>query len=332
LALATPALAQVQHTGDICASNAEPEKVIEDCTAELKADYLYANAAIAYNNRAIAYMRLKKYDLAIRDLTLAIKAAPPWIVPLVNRAAAYRLNGQPDLARADLIALTKRGASGAEEHLAKADAFAELGDFPAAIAEFTIGIRQRSTYKPDMISLYVGRARAYVQTRQYALAADDLTQLIGLEPDHRDLLHSRASAYDLSGQFERARADTDAIAKAEPDSAWGQNMVCWTRAELGQELDIARSACDAAIRLGGARPGFLNSRGLLNLKQQRNQDAWADYDVAVRANDKDANSLYGRGIAALRLGRTAEGQSDIATALAQNPKIAEIYAGYGITS
>ena len=173
LSAPSPSLAQIQHTGDVCASNAEPEKVIEDCTYELKRDFLYANAAIAYNNRAIAYMRLGKYDLAIKDLTLALKAAPDWTLPLINRASAYRANGQPDLARADLIALTRRGAFRAEEHLAKGQAYAQLEQYPEAIAEYSIGVKQGTTFKPVMEGLFRARAAAYRKTGQDDLAATD---------------------------------------------------------------------------------------------------------------------------------------------------------------
>jgi tetratricopeptide (TPR) repeat protein len=182
LATTAPARAQVQHTGDICASNAEPEKVIEDCTYELKQDFLYANAAIAYNNRAIAYMRLRKYDLAIRDLTLAIKAAPDWTLPLINRAHAYRANGQPDLAQADLIALTKRGAFRAEEHLAKGRAYAELERYPEAIAEYSVGIGQKPRERGILIGLLRSRAEAYRRTGQDDLASKDDATLKALQP------------------------------------------------------------------------------------------------------------------------------------------------------
>jgi tetratricopeptide (TPR) repeat protein len=185
LATAWASTAVAQHTNDICAGNGEPEKVIEACTYELKADFLYANAAIAYNNRAIAYMRLGKNDLAIKDLTLALKAAPDWTLPLINRAAAYRANGQNDLADADLIALTKRGAFRAEEHLAKGQAYNDLGRYPEALAEFSIGIKQKTTFKPTMISLYRGRAAIYRRTGQDDLAAQDKASAQALEAELR---------------------------------------------------------------------------------------------------------------------------------------------------
>jgi len=181
LSIAPPSLAQVQHTGDICASNGDPEKVVEDCTYELKRDFLYANAAIAYNNRAVAYMRLKKYDLAIKDLTLAIKAAPDWTLPLINRAHAYRANGQPDLAQADLITLTKRGAFRAEEHLAKGRAYAELERYPEAIAEYTVGIGQKPRERGILMGLLRSRAEAYRRTGQDDLAGKDDETLKALE-------------------------------------------------------------------------------------------------------------------------------------------------------
>ena len=73
------------------------------------------------------------------------------------------------------------------------------------------------------------------------------------------------------------------------------------------------------------------SRGLLNLKQRRDQDAWNDYDSAARRVENNAAYLYGRGIAALRLGRAADGQADIAAATTRDANVASVYQGYGVT-
>jgi Flp pilus assembly protein TadD len=86
-----------------------------------------------------------------------------------------------------------------------------------------------------------------------------------------------------------------------------------------------------SIRLQPKNAAALDSRGLLNLKQQRLQDAWNDYNAAVILGPSVASFLYGRGIASLRLGRIAEGKADIAQAEKLDANIARTYTANGIT-
>jgi tetratricopeptide (TPR) repeat protein len=108
------------------------------------------------------------------------------------------------------------------------------------------------------------------------------------------------------------------------------NSRCWSRALAGQELEQASSDCNAALKLKPNTAEFLDSRGLVHLRQNNYDEAIADYDAALHREPKIAWSLYGRGLARLHKGLTAEGQVDIAAASALEPKIAERAASYGI--
>jgi tetratricopeptide (TPR) repeat protein len=56
----------------------------------------------AYNNRGIAYIWKKKYDLAIADFTKAIELDPKNAKAYNNRAIVYSYQGEADKARQDL--------------------------------------------------------------------------------------------------------------------------------------------------------------------------------------------------------------------------------------
>jgi tetratricopeptide (TPR) repeat protein len=109
------------------------------------------------------------------------------------------------------------------------------------------------------------------------------------------------------------------------------NSRCWARALGGQELDKALADCNTALKLHPNTADFLDSRGLVYLRQGNYDKAIADYDAALRLAPKTAWSLYGRGLAKSRKGMSAEGQADIAAATALQPKIAERAASFGIT-
>lgn len=114
---------------------------------------------------------------------------------------------------------------------------------------------------------------------------------------------------------------------AQPSVA---NGLCWTLAVLGESLDEARGACDARLREAPDDAEALDSRGLVNLKQGRFQEAWDDYDSAVRINPQGVSWFYGRAIAALRLGRIEEGRRQIEMAEIGYPGIAAMFESYGI--
>jgi Flp pilus assembly protein TadD len=140
----------------------------------------------------------------------------------------------------------------------------------------------------------------------------------------------RARAYVRLRDNRRAAPDYRAAYRAgvmEPSVA---NGLCWSLAVLGESLGEARAACDARLRVEPDDEEALDSRGLVNLKEGRFQDAWNDYNRAVTLNPRGVSWLYGRGIAALRLGRTEEGRRDIELAEIGYPGIAAMYASYGI--
>ena len=144
-------------------------------------------------------------------------------------------------------------------------------------------------------------------------------------------LSHRARAYVRMSDYGRALPDFREAMRLEPNDYRMLNGFCWSLAVRGEDLVEARTACDAALRLHPDDPQILDSRGLVSLKQGRNQDAWTDYNRAVSIEPRGLSWLYGRGIAAIRLGRVEEGLRDIASAEAQYPPIKAMYESYEIT-
>ena len=231
----------------------------------------------------------------------------------------------------------------AEAFANRAIAYRARHDHRAAVADYRAGLR----INPDLEWLHAGLGATYREMGdprraigEYDLALRRLNARLAATaegPGHDDVAtrlafayYGRGLAHAMLDEHREALPDLRAAVRGAPDQAQMANALCWSLAILGEGLDEARQACDAALRL---RPDYgeaLDSRGLLNLKQQRFQDAWNDYDAAARLSPGGMGSRYGRGIAALRLGRAAEGQADIAAALARSPELATTFAGYGI--
>jgi tetratricopeptide (TPR) repeat protein len=228
---------------------------------------------------------------------------------LANRAIAYRVQHAWRIAVAGYRAALRINPEFEWLHAGLGATYREMGDPRRAVGEYDIALRRLNTRLAETAA---GPARDDVATR---LAFS---------------YYGRGLAYAMLNDNREALPDFRAAVRGAPDEPQMANGLCWTLAVLGENLDEARQACDSALRLRPDYAEALDSRGLLNLKQQRFQDAWRDYDAALRLSPNAANLRYGRGIAALRLGRTAEGQADIAASLAASPDLAVTYAGYGI--
>jgi len=109
------------------------------------------------------------------------------------------------------------------------------------------------------------------------------------------------------------------------------NARCWARALTGQALALAIADCNSALRMRPNTAAYLDSRGLVCLRQRNYDKAIADYDAALHVQPKMPWSLYGRGLAKQGKGITAEADADIAAAKALEPGIADTARKYGIT-
>lgn len=252
--------------------------------------------AAGYARRGSASASRRDYEHALADLTRAIELAPTDSGYFYERGMAYRSSGQSDKA---------------------------LEDFSQAIK-----------LKPDDVRALLARAELHARRR-------DPPDTIGADLDAADHAASGESEVrlELGSLYERLRNYPAAIAQYDRwiDShrddiqmPHARNARCWARALTGQQLDLALDDCNAAVRSSPKVAAYLDSRGLVYLRQGRYDKAIADYDAALALNPKGVWSLYGRGLAKQHLGQGAAGQADLAAATALFPHIADEAASHGI--
>jgi tetratricopeptide (TPR) repeat protein len=223
---------------------------------------------------------------------------------------------------------TKTGGELEAAYSFRADNLRRKGSYDLAIKDYS----QVIAMNPNEPTTYNNRGLTYHDIGDIDLAIKDFDKAITLNPKLEFPYNSRGNAYSSKGNFDRAVKDFDRASVLKPEAAYAHSQRCWLRAILGSDLNTARKACNTALKLEKGNPNFLDSRGLVGLKQKQYQKAWADYNAAVKAKpDGAAHYLYGRGVAALRLGRTEEGKADLAKALQLDPKIAKTYESYGVT-
>jgi tetratricopeptide (TPR) repeat protein len=254
--------------------------------------------AAGFARRGAASDARHDYDAAIADLTRACELAPTESGYFYQRGMAHWHKGQQDAALGDFDQAIKLKPDNVDALLSRASLRADRN---GTAAEVTPDLEAASRALPQQAELRLHIGALYDSVDQPAAAATEYTKWIDSHPRDDRLMPGAL------------------------------NSRCWCRALSGQQLDQALSDCNAALKMRPNTAAFLDSRGLVFLRQGNYDKAIADYDAALRLQPKIAWSLYGRGLAKSRKGMSAEGQADIAAATALEPKIAERAASFGIS-
>ena len=270
--------------------------VPSDATAAPQALQAGQLDAAGYARRGSASAARREYASALGDLSRAIELDPTQAEYFDERGSAYAADNQADKALEDYSQAIKLKPDDVQALMARAALRAQRNDPAEAIG-------------PDLDAA----ARAAPREGDMRLALGDLYQRVRNYP-------AAIAQYD----------DWIASHRDDVHMARARSARCRARALAGQGLDEALGDCNFAVRKDPKAAAFLDSRGLVYLRQGRYDKAIADYNAALALNPKVAWSLYGRGLAKQHLGRTAAGQTDIGAAAALAPKIAEEAASHGI--
>lgn len=253
-------------------------------------------SASEFARRGNARMSQRRFADAIADLSEAIILEPDNPEHYKDRAQAYGMSDQSELANSDM--------------------------------------EKALQLKPDDKDLLRTRAYLRIQSgdKTGALAdADAAAKLTA--PTSLDAI-AVAALFEKLGQPARAIPVIDpVIASHLEDAALGNmlNLRCWVRALANVDLDKAINDCDRAIKRDGPKPAYLDSRGLARFRSGDTTGALADYDTALAQNPEIAWSLYIRGLIKISKGEEIAGRADQESALAIDPDIAKEADQYGLS-
>ncbi len=199
-------------------------------------------------------------------------------------------------------------------------------DFDRAIADYS----QAISIDPNEADYLNGRAGAYEAKSDMTRAMADYDKAIQLNPKSIYAFNNRGASHQRKGDFARASADYGEVTKLQPKNpdAWAAR--CWVRAAGGREVQQALSDCNEALKLKADAPDVLDTRGFVNLKLGKMDDAIKDYDAALKLNPKIPGALYGRGLAKMKKGDKAGASTDMASAKTMQSDIEAEFARLGV--
>ncbi len=350
---------RIFHT-QLLIGNAMPS----DVDMILGADFFLAHRIYVANSQRKLYFTYNGGPVFVIDSASTPPAPATQRAPVAASVAPAGIRGVTTTTRAASTQGSVPSSTGADapELLRRALADAARGMDAPASAMLTRAIQ----LAPKDPRLFYHRALVYRAMGQRSRSLEDLDRALSLDPKYIGAYLARAAL--RSAQPEVAESDLDtadrllapgagqrlalaisydrigeyAAAVHQYDlwlDAHGRDDCMWLTARGGRcgaqaaaDLDLSRAArdCRTALEYAPHAASFLASRGLLDLRRDRNARAISEYDAAHKQQPRSAAALYGRGLAELRSGRTAAARTDLAAAKKLKAGVARQFAAMGL--
>jgi tetratricopeptide (TPR) repeat protein len=275
--------------------------------------------------RAVALAGVGRRAEALDAADAALDKAPDDRTVRLLRLTVRDQTGDPAGAMADARYLLAHQPT-AQDYLVHARLL-PLADSAGREADIAAALKLDATNG----SAWLLRAQGALATGQLDLAASALDQAERLKADPLQLTGVRLDLMAKRGEAAAALKLAGETIARHPGDAHAANMVCWFKATRNLAIQTAMADCDAALKLAGNTPSYLDSRGLVRLRGNDDKGAIADYSAALRHAPDLVSSLYGRGIAYARLGDRNRALADLFRARSTRPEIDTIWADYGVT-
>lgn len=166
-------------------------RLVSDFTKSLddfdQAERLGIKGRPLWMNRAMAYLALRKYDLAYKEMSLIIEDNPRDTTSRFYRGEISFRKGNFKEAIADYTVGLEVQKS---PYLlfVRADAYRTVGDTTSALNDYSEAIRTAN----HMVPFRIARARVYGSLNRYAEARQDLDEAIKLQPERYQVYIERA--------------------------------------------------------------------------------------------------------------------------------------------
>ncbi len=192
---------------------------------------------IALYDRAEAYLLNKQYDLAVADLTSCLALAPGDYSALIQRGGIYEEQKRFDLARADFTAAANRRPELLTGYAARAQVDIDEGKYEDAIRDYDEGLKA----SPGDLDLILLRGEAKRMAGHALEAIGDFGKVIERDSHSAAAYMLRARIYLESGDARAAVSDYEDALDLEPDDPGLRQVAGIAQWELGRYRDAARN-------------------------------------------------------------------------------------------
>jgi len=172
--------------------------------------------------------------------------------------------------------------------------------------------------------VFLWRAKAQLQYKQYERALTDLAEALRLNPELGEAFMVRAAARVEMGDFGQALADVERRLQMEPP----EPIALLTRGNLRAHLGEPEASLADFAEFLRQQPGSvmaLRGRALSLVRLRRFDEALADLNEALRADPASADSYLERGRIYQNQGRYSAATADYEKAVELGPAEARCY-------
>ncbi len=242
--LSSPGHSASQRTWNSCKSAVDAQAAIRACTRIIKGRESRKHKGAAYTNRGSVYTVLvRDYERAIADFNKAVKLFPNFNA-YYNRGYIYAIQGKSDVAIRDLSKALKYNANSALAYTYRGFAYAQKRNFRKAYRDLNKALR----IDGGNADAYHFRGYAFTLQKKYENAVEDFTNALRINPNSDAFLNDRAYVYQEMGQPRLALKDASEAIRINPNNA--KPYIQRSRALLAIGMAVqARSDLEKAISI-----------------------------------------------------------------------------------
>lgn len=296
------------------------EEAINYCNRAIN---LYPGLTEAYNNRGLAYDKLKQHDQAIENYNQAIQLNSRYANAYNNRGMAYHSLGKYQQAIDDYNQALNLQPDDAFIYSNRAAAYAILGQYEKAIEDFDRAIKLQPNYAAAYrnrsgLYLSLGKTDPGCNDAQKACALGDCTALELAKSKGLCSPENKETAIDFGAKKEETAAD------------WiNKEQALWNGKEYSDPAK-AVEYLNNAIKLKQDNASYYNKRGLAYYHLGNNKNAIEDYSKAIRLKPDFSLAYYNRGCVYIKdPGQYQKAIEDFKKAIKLKPDYTEAYNNLG---
>jgi tetratricopeptide (TPR) repeat protein len=276
--------------------------------------------ATPWYNRAVCYLKLKNYNLAVVDLNKCIYLDTGLVDAYFNRYLAYRNTHNTQFALGDITHYIRRRPA---DHTA----LAERADLAMELKEYDIAIRDLQVLADDSGAgeeVHLLLAEAYALNKDFAHAQNVIGVLLKDRPGDRQLQWMKAWYLHVGGDF--AGSQQVLMQYGLPANDKNALLLQADNEFFMEHFEIASKIYLGILDSDSGNASVLADYGHCLLQLNRFVEAEEVLTRAIRRNNDNPSYAYlGRGIARVNIAHGAEACEDWEKSLMLGEKKAVVY-------